>query len=246
MKPDFSFIIPAYQEEKLIGSILNILNGFKNKYNYEVIVSDGGSEDNTVKIANDLADKVTVHQADYRQTISEGRNKGSEIAESDHFVFINADTRPADAKVFFEKINEWAKDQGKYQKYDAIACYVDAFPEERKFKDQFYYGFFNWYFALLNKIGIGMGRGECQLVKKQAFTKLGGYDPTIVAGEDFDLFRRISKVGKVSFANDIVIFESPRRFRKQGYLFTIIRWFSNSVFVMFFGKSLSNEWESVR
>lgn len=230
----------------MIGGLLEILSSQKENYDYDIVVSDGGSYDKTINISKGFTEKVIIHEDEKRQTIAEGRNMGTELAESDHFVFINADTLPAYPNEFFKSINEWAEGKGKYASIDAIACYVDAFPEERKFKDKFYYSFFNWYFALLNRVGIGMGRGECQLVKREMFEKLGGYNPEIVAGEDFDLFRRISKAGKVAFANDIVIFESPRRFRKQGYLRTILRWFFNSVFVMFFGKSLSNEWESVR
>ncbi|MDC1067565.1 hypothetical protein OAQ99_00245 [Candidatus Kapabacteria bacterium] len=91
-----------------------------------------------------------------------------------------------------------------------------------------------------------MGRGECQIIRKDIFEEVGKYNSTIAAGEDFDLFHKVAKKYKIKFANDIVVFESPRRFRKKGYLNTIFLWFINSVSVLFSGKSISKKWEKVR
>ena len=91
-----------------------------------------------------------------------------------------------------------------------------------------------------------MGRGECQVVRRDIFEKVQGYNDRIVAGEDFDLFLRISKISKVIFERKMLVYESPRRFRKYGYLKTIFFWFVNSLTVWWFGKSVSKEWEAVR
>src|SRR3989304_10266189 len=45
-----SIIIPAYNEEDTIGDILPELAKFVNDYDWEVIVVDDASEDQTVKI----------------------------------------------------------------------------------------------------------------------------------------------------------------------------------------------------
>jgi predicted glycosyltransferase involved in capsule biosynthesis len=99
---------------------------------------------------------------------------------------------------------------------------------------------------MLNFIGMGMGRGECQIVLAEYFKKVGGYNSALTAGEDFDLFRRLAKIGKIKFAKDILVYESPRRFRKYGYLRILMSWLLNSISVMFYNRSVSKDWEAVR
>ncbi len=246
MKKKFSIIIPALLEEKRIESILSEFVKYRDEFDYEIILSDGGSSDKTVEIAKPLADKIYTHTQERRQTIAEGRNMGASSGSSDYCVFINADALPKNMRGFLEQVSDWAKGGGKYGGKDAIACSVLPFPDEEKWNDKYFYKFFNSYFAFLNKIGIGMGRGECQLICRKIFEEENGYNPNIVAGEDFDLFRRIAKRGTVAFASDIVIYESPRRFHKQGYFRTMLRWFVNSLAVMFAGRSASKEWEAIR
>lgn len=245
MQFDFSIIVPAYNEEKLIGGLLSELLKYKGQFNFEIIISDGGSYDSTLDILKDFDVKVVNNLTGNRQTIGEGRNLGAEQSNGKVLVFINADTMPKITEVFLSKITDFGN--GKiYSKSRAIAGKVEPFPEDKGFKDLCFYAFFNSYFKLLNVIGLGMGRGECQILYKESFYKVGGYNPHIAAGEDFDLFRRIAKTEKVSFADDIIVLESPRRFRQKGYFNTILKWFLNGISVMFTGKSYSKEWELVR
>jgi hypothetical protein len=95
---------------------------------------------------------------------------------------------------------------------------------------------------------MGMGRGECHIVRADVFWKINGYNESLAAGEDYDLYRRIkkSKLGKIKFLNDIIVYESPRRFRKYGYLKVFGEWTKNSLSVFFKNKSASKVWEEVR
>lgn len=239
----FSVVVPVLNEEKLLPQFLNqFTDEIRKNFNIELIISDGGSTDKSVEIANSFADIVVVHDSSKKQTIAEGRNEGARVANSDVFIFLNADTKFSNIKRFFEKLEVLMQEQN----FDAIATYVTSFPEQTYFKDKMFYGFFNKYFKFLNIIGLGMGRGECQIVKKSSFIKVEGYNSTIAAGEDFDLYRRIASFGKVIFADDLVIFESPRRFRKNGYFKTIFWWTLNALSVWIFGKSVSKIWEEVR
>ena len=49
----FSIIIPVYNEEKFIIEVLNRVNEQKKKFDIEIIVSDDGSNDDTIKLLND-------------------------------------------------------------------------------------------------------------------------------------------------------------------------------------------------
>lgn len=242
-----SVVVPVFMEESVLEKNLSFYtDDFKKRFGIELIISDGGSTDKTVEIAHRFADKLVVHEKPEKQTIAAGRNRGAEAADCDTIVFINGDTLPEDPARFYELITEWAEGKGKYSKADALACYVTYLRHEAVLIDKIFYFLHNNYVRFLNAVGMGMGRGECQIVRKSVFRKVGGYKDKIAAGEDFDLYHRINKVGRVEFARDISVCESPRRFRKYGYLRIVLTWFVNSVAVFLFGRSLSKEWKPVR
>jgi glycosyltransferase involved in cell wall biosynthesis len=246
-KSKISLIIPVYMEESILEKILKVYNSeLREKYNFEVIVSDGGSTDSTISIANKYANIIVEHKEARRQTIAEGRNAGAKAATGSTFVFINGDTYPADANIFFNFIRNWADNKTKYSKYSALACKVYVEKSEEKFSDIIFYNLFNSYVRFLNIIGIGMGRGECQIIKADIFKKVGGYNDNFAAGEDFDLYNRIKKIGKIAYTNDITVLESPRRFRKYGYIRVLYQWSKNALSVMIRGNAANKEWEVVR
>ncbi len=239
-----SVIIPALNEEKLIGGLLRSLSDkkLKEKFDYEIIVSDGGSKDRTLEIAKKYADKIIEHKSDKRQLIAEGRNAGAKAAEGGILIFLNADTRLEDAQKLFETA------LGEFYGSDKIAmtCPVKVFPEEEVFPDKIFLGFYNKYFHLLNLIGLGMGRGECQVIRASDFWSIGGYNEELAAGEDFDLFKRLRKKGDIFYAKDCYVYESPRRYRKYGHWKIFFTWLANALSVIFANKSASKEWEEIR
>lgn len=238
-----SVIIPALNEEKLIERLLKQFDeNIRKKFKLEVIVSDGGSTDKTIEIAKKYADKVIRKSEAYLQNISRGRNIGAENSQGDVLIFLNADTLVADAEyVIKESIKEIMENS-----VSAIACAVYVFPDEEKFSDKAFHFFYNNYTSMLNRFFMGMGRGECHVVSRKNFFESGAYNEKIAAGEDFELYMRIKKSGKVIFRKDFVVYESPRRYRKYGYLRLMWEWGKNSVWVYLFNKSLSRHWEAIR
>jgi glycosyltransferase involved in cell wall biosynthesis len=243
-KFQYSVIIPTLNEEKLLPQLLEQLNesSLKEKYSIEIILSDGGSIDKTIDLALPFVDKIKVHTDVQRQNIASGRNEGAEVADGEILIFINADIRFDNTFIFFNYLNENFINSN----YAGMACNVKIFQEEEILADRIFHGFYNWYFKLMNICGMGMGRGECQVVKKSVFDEMNGYNSLLAAGEDFDLFRRIRKRSKILFTNDIAVYESPRRYRKYGYFNVSSSWFFNSVSVVLKNKSLSKVWEQVR
>jgi glycosyltransferase involved in cell wall biosynthesis len=238
-----SVIIPTFQEEKLAEKILSQFTGqLKKKHNIELIVSDGGSTDKTLEIAYRYADKVVENKEGKKQNISIGRNSGAKLAEGEILIFINADTEIEDIDIFFPTISN------EIIQYDIIAvtCPVYVYPEEETLLDRLVHFIMNIYFYSLNILGMGMGRGECHILKKENFNKVQGYNEKIAAGEDFDLFHRLRKDGKISFLWKVKVFESPRRYRKEGYFRIIFLWLANAVSVLIFKKSILSEWKPVR
>lgn len=238
-----SIIIPSLNEEKLIERLLKQFTaGIKSSFNIELIVSDGGSNDSTIEIAKKYADRIIEHKEKFSQNISQGRNAGAKDSLRDVLIFLNADTYIKDIELFLSEIlKEFESDETA-----AVACRIEVFPEEIKLSDKLFHGFYNYYVALLNKLFIGMGRGECHIIRRDSFLRAGGYDESLAAGEDFDLYSRIRKTGRIKFRRDLLVYESPRRYRKFGYFRVIRDWTMNSISVYLFKKSVSAKWEAVR
>ncbi|MGB9696911.1 MAG: glycosyltransferase [Ignavibacteria bacterium] len=238
-----SVIIPTLNEEKLIESMLKQFeNGVRNCYNVELILSDGGSSDDTVEIAKHYVDKILIQDDKLIKNISIGRNRGYSGSDGDVLVFLNADTRFSNINKFFNLVSRFYNDDS----FVAIAFPVRVFPEEEKLSDKIFHKLYNCYVRILNKFFMGMGRGECHVIKRKVFEKVGGYNETLFAGEDFDLYKRIRKFGRILFVKDCIIYESPRRYRRYGYMRVFFDWAKNAISVILFRKSISKTWEPVR
>lgn len=240
----YSIIIPTLNEEKLLPKLLNQLTPplLKKQYDYEIIVSDGGSSDSTTTIALENSDKLVVHEKPEKQNISMGRNAGAKHAEGEWLIFLNGDVLISDVEHFFKMITDISS-SGVYK---GITFSVMIEPENEKLKDILFLNFYNYYFHFLNIIGVGMGRGECLILPRDLFWRLNGFNEELAAGEDFDLFKRVRRHGKIYFSHKVCLYESPRRYRKYGHFHIFFKWLLNSIFVLIAKKSLSKEWEEVR
>ena len=238
-----SVIIPTLSEKRLIEQALRQFDeDIRRKYNLEIIVSDGGSDDGTVQIAKELADQVVIYNGEARQTIAGGRNNGAVKAQGDLLFFLNADTLIDDPDGFFAGINKVMSDADVL----ALTCYVRVYPEEEKLSDKVFHGVCNRFFDVVNTVGIGMGRGECHVIRRSVFEEVGKYNSTLVAGEDFDLYSRIRRKGKIKFMRDRYVFESPRRYRRYGYHRVAFDWFRNALSVKLLKRSVIDEWTPIR
>lgn len=240
---DISVVIPSLNEEKLIGQTLaQFTPELRKKYKIQIIVSDGGSTDSTVEISERNSFLVLKNLTGKKQNISIGRNLGAEHAAGRFIYFFNADTRIKDIDYFFERTVKVLETQG----IAALTMKFDVFPQEKIFSDKLFHTFYNTYVFILNLFGLGMGRGECHIVKREIFEKAGGYNEEMAAGEDFDLYRRIGKHGKIKYLGDLKVYESPRRYRKYGYRKVFWDWTRNAISVILKNRSVSDKWEQVR
>jgi glycosyltransferase involved in cell wall biosynthesis len=238
-----SVIVPTLDEQKLLPRMLQQFTPeLMAEYGIELIVSDGGSADRTVAIARTYAHKVVENTEHFRQTIAVGRNLGAEYSAGDILVFMNADTLFHNPDVFFQRVLLEMSDP----LIAGLTCSVEVYPHERISADALFHAFFNALFYLMNSIGMAMGRGECHIIRREAFKAVAGYSGRIAAGEDYDMFRRLSKIGRVRFLKDLVVYESPRRYRRYGYTSVTLSWFLNFLSVFFLSRSLLRHWKPVR
>ena len=240
----YSIIIPTLNEEKLLPELLKQFAdpALQKKFDYEIIISDGGSTDNTLNIARECTDKIIQKHNNNFQNIAMGRNIGAQSADGDILIFLNGDVVINDPEFFFDYLEKYFLNS----EYLAFTCYVWIYPEEEKISDKVFHSIYNSYFFLLNYVGVGMGRGECQVIRKDIFLKVGGYNEQCAAGEDFELYKRIRKLGKILFSKKVCVYESPRRFRRFGYVGVSLSWIFNSFSVIFKKRSMHSHWEQVR
>lgn len=238
-----SVIIPTLNEEKLLERMLcQFTPALLERYHLELVVSDGGSTDRTLEIARRYAHAVLTNGEGVKQTISVGRNIGARHGTGEILIFLNADTLVKDPELFFATICREIGSTG----LAALTCSVEVYPDERRWMDGVFHGFYNWFFYMMNRVGMGMGRGECHIMTREVFDRVDGYADRIAAGEDYDMFRRLVRVGRVRFLRELVVYESPRRYRRYGYLFVTLSWFFNFLAVFFLRRSILSEWKPIR
>jgi len=176
--PRFSVIIPTLQEEGLISATLDqFTDQVRRRYCIEVVVSDGGSTDRTIALAQPRADVVIERLPNAPENISIGRNHGAHSARGEILVFLNADVRLDDVGKFFNYILTTIQNNHVV----AMTCNVMIYPPEERSIDRIFHKLFNNYFYLLNVFGIGMGRGECHIMRREVFERVGGYNEVLAA-----------------------------------------------------------------
>jgi glycosyltransferase involved in cell wall biosynthesis len=86
-----SFVVPAYDEERLLGATLGAIHATARACGeaYEVIVADDASSDRTAEVA--AAHGARVVSVAHRQ-IAATRNSGARASSGERLIFVDADT----------------------------------------------------------------------------------------------------------------------------------------------------------
>ena len=237
-----SIIIPTLNEEKIIEKTLKSLKGFNG--DYEIIVSDGRSTDRTIEISKQYADKVVVYEGTTRQTIGMGRNLGASMAQGEYLLFLDADLYIPDINEFFKKtLTSFEEDPSLV----GLTVYMKVFPEMATTADKFFFWLFNNMFYFLNNIlHKGVSYGEFQMMRKNIFKELGGYNEKLAVAEDNEFFKRLTKKGKTKIDSNLIVFHTGRRAHKIGWPRLLISWWINQLSVSVFKKSYHSEWKVIR
>ncbi len=238
-----SFIVPTLNEGKIIERMLLALQMLK-AIQYEIIVSDGGSTDDTLAVARRLADQVVEWNEPRRQNIAMGRNAGARAASGDLLIFIDADVFVPDMDRFFVQV--LARFQNDPRLVGLIPR-LEVLKSDRTVADAFWMGSFNIFNRVMNNIlHSPAAPGEFQMIPASAFKKVGGYDEKIIALEDMNMFMRLARIGKTRLDPALVVYHTGRRAHKVGWLKLWWQWTSNGFMVKFFNRSVSEEWRVIR
>jgi rSAM/selenodomain-associated transferase 2 len=197
-----SIIIPTLDEEKNISLVLDLLKDFKHG---EVIVSDGGSRDRTVPIAEEHGVKVVISDPGRGRQL----NGGAAHAKGDILLFLHADSQLP--KGFADLV----RDAVSNPEIVGGAFLIRLRPSSSLL--QFIQRTINWRTKVL-KLPYG---DQALFVRASIFRQMGGY-ANISLMEDVEFVRRLKKYGKLEFIPKPVI-TSSSRFIRQGVLRTILK-----------------------
>ncbi len=238
-----SIVIPAREEEKVIGTTISRLKRGLT-LPHEVIVSDGHSSDRTVEIARQYADKVTEFDGTVKHTAGRGRNDGAKVARGDFLVFMDADVTIPNPDAFFTRA---------YAHFDKDPSLLGltgpqrALPEVETWGDWLSFGFFNLNLRFLNNVlHRGEASGKFIMVRREAFDRVGGFREDLVTREDGDFFQRLSKIGRVYFDPSLMVYHGSRRAHAVGWLKLWYIWIVNTIAVTLFDKAVADDWTPIR
>jgi glycosyltransferase involved in cell wall biosynthesis len=238
-----SIIIPTLNEEKIIESTLQTLAATLT-LPHEVIVSDGGSSDRTAELAGRYANSVVVFSGAGRQTIGEGRNDGARAATGGFLVFLDADCIiPEPDRFFAQALAHFARDPGLV----GLTAYLNVFPADETLGDKLVAGIANLGLRVANNLlKRGAAQGEFQMIRGEAFAQVGGYRADLIAFEDTDMFRRLSRIGRTIIDPKLRVLHSGRRGHQVGYPQLLATWLVNLASIAVRNRTFSKEWKPIR
>ena len=119
----------------------------------------------------------------------------------------------------------------------ALTAYLRLVPRGETFGDKLVRGITNLGMRLKNNIVFNRGEllGEFQMIRREAFTRLGRLREDLVTIEDADRFSRLSKIGKTMIDAELMVLHSDRRAHQVGWPRLIFMWL---VFVSVYNRSI--------
>jgi len=197
-----SVLIPAYNEEKLLGKTLNAVT-HQTRPPDEIIVLDAQSTDATAKIAESY--RVTVLPLE-RKTISYSRQQGLLAAHSEVVAFVDADVVPHP---------DWLE---RIEHALTIKPIVGIFGTTRVYQDKagiisrFYFNYVTQFTnVVLHKIGITLATGQNMAFYRQKALDAGGFPVEFKICEDWEIAKRLKKVGSIIYDPTLISNTSDRR-----------------------------------
>ena len=191
---DLSIIIPTYNRANLIRFTLDSLRKeHHSSQEYEVIVVDDGSDDNTEAIVRDDFSDV-LFLKNIGKGASAARNTGLAAATGKYITYLDSDDLAGD-NFYIEKINFLEQNTGP------DACYgdYDYFESDGAFSNDSVI-FKNKYPViataddarthLINYLGGNFLPSNCIVWRKSFIMQINGHDDSLKINQDVDLFVR--------------------------------------------------------
>jgi glycosyltransferase involved in cell wall biosynthesis len=193
-----SVIIPAFNEERLLGATLArvqaAMTSFTTRqWEAELIVCDNNSTDSTASLARAAGATVVFEPINQ---IARARNCGAAAATGDWLIFVDADSHPS-RELFGEVAAQ----------IEAGACLAGGctvrldghYPVGSKL-----ISFWNWWSRTLK-----WAAGSFIFCEAAAFRKIGGFNNELFASEEIDLSKRLKALAKATHRKMVILNRFP-------------------------------------
>ncbi len=194
-----SIIIPTYNEAAGIGKLIVFLQKHGGEYVAEIIISDGGSTDETVAIAQQAGVVAFVSPQIGRAA---QMNSGVAKATGNILYFIHADSFPPTNFVsdITKAVND-GYDFGRYRsKFDSTKFLL---------KINAWFTRFNWF--------ICYGGDQTLFITRKLFEQSGGLKNELLIMEEYEFSERLMKQGRYKIFTDAALI-STRKYDGRSWL----------------------------
>jgi glycosyltransferase involved in cell wall biosynthesis len=213
-----SVVVVAKNEKGFIENCLKCLE--KQTIKPEIIVIDGHSTDGTFEISKKYADKVV---KDNKKGVADARNLGWKVAKGDIIAYCDADCLPK---------KDWVENISKLMG-DSICISGPLYPYDGDSLMKVYFKIWtNIFPRIFKSLGKAYIWGPNMAFKKEILKK---YPFRTNILEDYDLVRRIRKVGKIKYSKHLLMSVSSRRYVKYGFHLTAFRFYIRNYLRLKFG-----------
>ena len=197
--PKISIILPTYNGSRwLTEAILSIIN--QQETNWELIVVDDCSTDNTWSIAKSFAEKdsrIKVLRNSLNKRLPESLNIGFSHARGEYF------TWTSDDNLYKENaLKLMSKFLDDHQEIDMVSMNEEIIDKDGNIIDIFtnQYKYKRTSASLME----GCNVGAAFLYRRRIAEKVGQYDARLFCVEDYDYWCRIAIFGTIAYTSDIV------------------------------------------
>ena len=175
--PLVSIIVPTYNSQNTLEKCLNSIRNQTHR-NIEMIIVDNGSTDRTVEIAHQYGAKVHILIGVER---SKQINYGVKMAQGKYVYRVDSDF------ILDSTIVEEATRKCEDEAYDAVSIFCASDPTIS-------------FWAKVRKLEKDCYKDEllytgARFFRKEVFEAIGGFKENLIAGEDYDLYNRLKKIG---------------------------------------------------
>ncbi len=185
--PLITVVIPVYNGEKTIReTIQSVFN--QSLSDLELLVINDGSTDSTLEVVSQIKDERLKVYTYPNAGLAASRNRGISLAKSEYISFIDADDLWTP-----DKLESQLKALQKNPKAAVVYSWTDWIDESSQLLGK---GSHNTQQGeVLAKLLLNdfVANGSNCLIKMQAFREVGGFDETLTAVEDWDMWLRLAE-----------------------------------------------------
>ncbi|AMK14917.1 MJ1255/VC2487 family glycosyltransferase [Methanobrevibacter olleyae] len=221
-----SIIIPTFNEEEYLPKLLESIKS-QDFTDYEIIVADAQSNDNTREIAKEHGCIVVEGGLP-----GLGRNRGAKIAQGEILVFLDSDLELTE-----NYLNDVIKE---FESEDLGIAITQMTPLSESKRDIYIHDLANWFMIAVENIKPHGAGCYGIITKKELHDEVQGFDENLSFGEDTDYIERVAEISQFKVLRNAKIGVSTRRLEEEG-LYTLLKQYGKSTVNDFRGKRTSAE-----